>query len=240
MTKARNPRDFSEIPLTPNNYARLERIAHQVLNRGGQLPPDLIRWQQAAEQHYGSMSYAQQQAALAELNQARVVAERFDRVTDQAIGRHQADQFFRDRSRGLGGEFEGVDAKRLREIAENPVTVTEKRIARRTENGATVADPYTKRTVYDTDRTETRKYSDSDARRAALVLAFGKHEAESMSRGGESISGMHDEIPDYKLNDTVHAGGDVARAMLEVETKAAVGDSLPTSEYRSLDKGPHE
>ena len=238
MTKARNPRDFSEIPLTPNNYARLERIAHQILNRGGQLPPDLIRWQQAAEQHYGSMSYAQQQTALGELNQARVVAERFDRVTDQAIGRHQADQFFRDRSRGIGGEFEGVEAKRLREIADNKVTVTEKRVPRRDARGATVA-LYGK-TEYDIDRTETRKYSDSDARRAALVLAFGKHEAERMSRDGESISGMHDEIPEYKLNDTVHAGGDVARAMLECETKAAVGESLPTTEYRSLDKGPHE
>lgn len=239
MTNAKQqPRDFSEIPLTPNNYARLERIAHQILNRGGQLPPDLIRWQQAAEQHYGSMSYAQQQAALAELNQARVVAERFDRVTDQAIGRHQADQFFRDRSRGIGGEFEGVEAKRLREIAENKVTVTEKRVPRRDARGATVA-LYGK-TEYDIDRTETRKYSDSDARRAALVLAFGKHEAERMSNGADSFTGMGDEIPDYKLNDTVHAGGDVARAMLECETKAAVGESLPTTEYQSLDKGPHE
>jgi hypothetical protein len=232
------PRDISEIPITPANYARLERIAYNIMTRGGQIPPQLSAWQQRAEQYYGSLNYNQQQRTLAELDTARYNAQRFDQITDQAIGRQQADQFFRDSSRGIAGNIEGVEAKRLREIAENQKIVKETRQARRNEQGGTIADPWTKKTQYETKRTESKKYSDSDARRAALILAFAKHDGARAERGADRFGG-NDEIPDHKLTSS-HADGDVAHAMLEVESKATVGEPLPTSTYENLDKGPNE
>jgi hypothetical protein len=241
MTKAKNPRNIGEVPITAENYARIERIANGLLSRGTPLPPQLTGWMQAAERHYGSMSYQQQQATLAQLDRARVDVQRFDATTDAALGRIAADKFFHDRTRGMAGELEGVDAKRLREIAENKTLVKETRQPVRNAAGATVADPWSKKQQYETKRTESRKYTDDDSRRASLVLAFGKHEAERVTNGSDALSGgFGDDIPEHRLNDTTHAGGDVARAMLEVESKASIGESLPTTEYQSLDKGQYE
>jgi hypothetical protein len=221
-------RSLTEITYTPANYARIEGFARAVIALGGTVPPEMLSWARNAEAQYSAMTPAQQQATLHELGHYREQVTQYQETTDSAAAYAEAGQYFRDNSRGIGGNEKGVDAKTLREIAENRVTVTDKRVPRKDANGATVS-LYGK-TQYDTDRKESRKYSDSDSRRASLVLSFAKYDGQRASNGADMLA-KSDAIPDYKLNDNVHAGGDVARAMEQLESAAAAGHDMPTADY---------
>lgn len=213
-----NPRNMNEIPLTPGNYARIEKYAQHILQRGGEIPAPMIGWLQAADSAFQQLAPQHQHMALQQLEHERTVIAKYDRVQDGAVGRSEANQWFKEHSRGIGGQQDGANASKLREIAENKTTTTKQ------TRQVLTSDGVRKETVYK----DSQKYSDSDARRAALVLAFAKHEARNAKQGGESFTNLDDRIDDAYLNSPHERQRDVANAMLEVETKASLGEPLPT------------
>lgn len=227
---SRRFQNLKDIPITPENYARLESFAYNIQARTGSIPQEFIDWHNRAVATLDSLPPDRQQAAVYELDQHRGAVAQAQAVTERAVGYNEAQRYFKDASRGIGGNVEGADARKLREIAENKTTVTKTRVPVRGANGSTVADPWTKQTRYETKRTESQKYSDSDARRAALVLAFAKHDSKRAEAGAPMFAKSDGIDPAY-LNSPHERTRDVAEAMEQVESQAAIGGPMPTDDY---------
>jgi hypothetical protein len=226
---ANKPRNMREIPITVENYARVESYARAIIARGGTLPPDMIAWGQQAQSAFESMPARDQQYALHQLEQQRAQVEYNQFVTEQAVGRAEAGQWVKDHSRGLGANGEGVSLSKLKEIADNKKDVKVTRQAVKNAAGVNVTDQYTKKTKYETKRTESQKYTDDQSRRASLVLAFGEADAQRASEGKDTYTNMDSDIDPSYLNSPNDRQSDVANAMLEVESRSAAGHELPAS-----------
>lgn len=224
----KQPQRMQDIPLTPANYAIVDSYARDIVGRGGTVPQHVAGWLRSAEATYNGMSPADQARVVGELQTARQHVAAYHAADGARTGYSEGDQYLRDASRGIGGQFDGADAAKLREISENKPTykTVNKPVLSRQSGGR-----YEKQTIKET------KYTDSESRRAALVLAFGKADAERAANGADAYGPLGRDIDPAYRNSGCERTRDVCEAWDQINAASAGGHALPTTNYEPATSG---